>query len=316
MTLSKSEREKNNELALKLIFEDLGDDPIYLRLFLSNDPRYEKATDRTTWEDLTRNGYLSLVVATQGARGYRLTPKGWLLCLEVTGASKSKGFRERLGRIIAAMKKQVKGRTAPAILSPWELAGESQEPFGLIFNVIDSRASSNLNSGRVGATWYKGQTGRLVEIPVDFNMEPIDVAAGLSVKHLKMIEELEERLQDAAEDRAQFHCPDCDSTIVSSGEEDIPDAHCIVMHEHYACGRHTIDGFEEAPCPCGPRWPKPDEFEFKTENHGSFWSSYGSPKTERARRVSLPVSQGKTKEEAEAKARKAAAPKKKGDPLW
>jgi hypothetical protein len=28
MTLSKSEREKNNELALKLMFEDLGDDPV------------------------------------------------------------------------------------------------------------------------------------------------------------------------------------------------------------------------------------------------------------------------------------------------
>ena len=28
MTLSKSEREKNNELAIKLMFEDLGDDPV------------------------------------------------------------------------------------------------------------------------------------------------------------------------------------------------------------------------------------------------------------------------------------------------
>ena len=47
-----SERETNNELALKLMLEDLGDDPIYLRLFLSNDPRYEKTVRRTTWEEL------------------------------------------------------------------------------------------------------------------------------------------------------------------------------------------------------------------------------------------------------------------------
>lgn len=75
MTLSKSEREKNNETALKLMFEDLGDDPINLRMFQSNDPRYEKTVDRTTWEDLTRNDYVSLVVVTEGARIYRLTPK-------------------------------------------------------------------------------------------------------------------------------------------------------------------------------------------------------------------------------------------------
>lgn len=316
MTLSKCERETNNELALKLMLEDLGDDPIYLRLFLSNDPRYEKTVGRTTWEDLTRNEYLSLVVATEVARTYRLTPKGWLLCLELTGASKSNEFKKRLGRIIAAMKRHVKGRTSPAIVSPWELANESHEPFGLVFNVIDSRASSSLNSGRIGATWYKNQRGQLVEIPVDFNMEPIDIAAGLNVKHLQMIEDLEERLQKAEEDRAQFHCPDCDSTIVSSGTEDIPEAHCIVMHEHYACGRHTVDGFEEAPCPYGSRWPKLDEFEFRTEDHGTFWTCYALPRTERARRVSFLSVQEKTKEEAEAKARKAAAPKKRGDPLW
>lgn len=214
------------------------------------------------------------------------------------------------------MKKHVKGRTAPAILSPWELANESQESFGLVFNVIDSTASSSLNSGRIGATWYKDQRGQLVEIPVDFNMEPIDIAAGLSVQHLKTIEDLEERLQEAAEDRVQFHCPDCDSTIVSSGEEDIPDAHCIVMHEHFACGRHAVDGYEDSPCPYGPRWPKIEEFEFKTEHHNSFWNCYALAKTERARRVSLPVAQGRTKDEAEAKARKAAARKKKSDPLW
>lgn len=316
MTLSKSEREKNNELALKLMFEDLGDDPLNLRVFSSNDPRYRKTVDRTTWEDLVRNDHLILAVETVGACIYRLTPKGWLLCLELTGASQSNEFKERLGRIIAAMKRHVKGRSAPAILSALELANESQEPFGLVFNVIDSRASSSLNSGRIGATWLKGYEGQLVEIPVLFNMEPIDIAAGLNLKHLQLIENLEERLQKAEEGRAQFHCPDCDSIIVSSGTEDIPEAHCDVMHEHYACGRHTVDGFEEAPCPYGPRWPGLDEFEFRTEKNGSFWTCHALPKTQRARKVFLLPVHEKTKEDAEAMARKVAAPKKKSDRLW
>lgn len=314
--MSKGHREKNNELAMRLVFEDLGDDPISLRIFLSSDPRYQTTVDRTTWEDLTRNGYLSLIVTTEGAHGYRLKARGWLLCLELTGASKSDEFKRRLGRIIAAMKRRVKGRAAPSLLSPWELAIESGEPFGLVFNVIDSRASSSLNSGRIGATWVEGQEGQLINVPVDFNMEPIDIAAGLNVQHLQLIEDLELRLREAEQDRAQFHCPDCDSTIVSSGMEDIPEAHSIVMHEHYGCGRHTVDGFEEIPCPFGPRWPQLDEFEFKTEDHGTFWSCYALPRTERARRVPILSAHGETEEEALENVRKATAPKKRGNPLW
>jgi hypothetical protein len=316
MTLSNKDRERNNEIALRLIFEDLGEAPINLRIFLANDPLYAGKVDRTTWEDLAQSDYLEQVFATEGSRGYRLTPKGWILCLELTGASNSAEFKKRLGRIIGAMKRHVKGRSDPKFISPWELADESGEPFGLVFNVIDSRASSSLNFGRIGATWYKGERGQLVEIPVNFSMEPIDIAAGLTVEHLEKIEDLEARLQEVEEDRAKFHCPDCDAPLVGGGDQDFPEAHCIVTYENYACGLTLADGFEESPCPYGPRWPRLEEFEFRTESHGSYWSCYALAKTDRARRVSLPVANAATENEAEALARKRASPKKKGDPLW
>ena len=60
------------------------------------------------------------------------------------------------------MKRHVKGRSDPKFISPFQLASESGESFGLVFNVIDGRASSSLNSGRFGATWCKGQRGQLV----------------------------------------------------------------------------------------------------------------------------------------------------------
>ena len=316
MTLSKKDRERNNEVALKLMFEDLGEEPINQKCFQSNDSVYAAKIDRTTWEDLVHGEYLELVIPTEGCRVYRFTPKGWLFCLELTGTGKSAEFKERLGRIIGAIKRHVKGRSDPKFISPWQLASESGESFGLVFNVIDSRASSSLNSGRFGATWSKGQRGQLVEIPVNFNMEPIDIAAGFSVEHLEKIEALEERLQEVEEDRAKFHCPDCDAPLIGGGQQDFPEAHCIVSYENYACGLTLADGFEESPCPYGPRWPRLEEFEFRTESHGSFWSCYALAKTERARRVSLPVTSAATKYEAEALARKRASPKKKGDPLW
>ena len=77
MTLSKKDRERNNEAALKLMFEDLGETPINLRCFQSSDLVYAARIDRTTCEDLVYCEYLELVAATEGCRVYRFTPKGW-----------------------------------------------------------------------------------------------------------------------------------------------------------------------------------------------------------------------------------------------
>lgn len=315
MTLSKQDREKNNEIALRLIYRDLGDEPINMKVFLSNDPEYAQI-DRTTWEDLVRGGYVELVAATEGGRIYRLTSKGWLLCLGLTGVSQLADFKARLGLIIATMKRYVKDRSDPQFISPWKLAQESGQPFGLVFNVIDSRASSSLNSGRIGATWFKGERGHLIEIPVDFNMEPIDVAAGLNIQHLEKLEALEERLHELEEDRERFHCPDCDAPLVGGGLQDFPEEHCLVQYENYACGLTLADGFEESPCPYGPRWPRIEEFTFLTESHGNVWTCHAVGITNRARGVHIPLANAATKEEAEALARRSAAPKRKGDPPW
>jgi len=108
------------------------------------------------------------------------------------------------------MKRHVKGRKDSAVVSLRQIAEESQEPEGFIFNVIDSKGSSTGNE-RTGANWFDGERGRLVEIPVDFNLEPVDVVSALTAPHLQKIQELEERLEAVEEDRAQFHCPYCDA---------------------------------------------------------------------------------------------------------
>lgn len=135
------------------MFELLGDEPIDIALFLAQEPPFAGTIVRTTWEDLLRSGYVANVLDNV----YRLTARGWLYCLELADAAKSPAFMERFGRILAALKRRVKGRVEPAILSPRELAEEVHEPFGWIFNVIDSKAASDLNSGRIGATWYQNE---------------------------------------------------------------------------------------------------------------------------------------------------------------
>jgi len=311
MTVGRREREENQKLAFSLMMEALGDQAIDTTLLDAEAPPFRESILRTTWEELVRGEYVTNVRGGQ----YRLTPRGWLAALELSGAAQSAAYRERLGRVLAAMKAHVKGRRESRVVDLATLAAESKEPEGLIFNIIESRASSPSSAERHGATWFENERGRLVEIPVDFNMEPVDVVAALTIPHLERIQALEEQLERAEEERSQYRCPDCDAELVGIAGQDFPEHHAYVTYETFACGRVTADGREEAPCPYGPNWPQLDEFEFVVHEQGKLFVCYPRPKTERARRARATSGElGRTKEEAEENARLAIAPKVKGQP--
>jgi hypothetical protein len=304
MTLAKNDREENHRLAFDLMLQELGDRAIDTSFFHPHQPPFEDRVFRTTWEELVRLGHIESVSSPQ----YRLTAQGWLVGLEISGSCGSEAFLERLGRVLGTMKRHVKGRRDSVVVPLQQLAEESKEPEGWIFNVVDSKASSTGND-RTGANWFGRERGRLVEIPVDFNLEPVDIASSLTLEHLRRIRQLEERLEEVEEDRAQFHCPDCDAPISGVGHEDYPEHHCIVTYESFQCGYVTADGFEHAPCPYGPNWPTLDEFDFVSKSEGAIWFCYPTAKTDRARRAHVHYQGGSTKEEAEERARKAASPK-------
>jgi hypothetical protein len=306
MTLAKNEREENHRIAFALMIKELGDRAIDTSFFDSNQPPFEGRVLRTTWEELVRQDHLENLNSSE----YRLTARGWLVGLEVSGASQSNDFLERLGRVLATMKRHVEGRRDSAVVPLRQLAEESKEPEGWIFNVIDSKASST-GSRRTGANWFGRERGRLVEIPVDFNLEPVDIASALTMQHLQKIQELEERLEEVEEDRAQFHCPHCDAPLSGIGHEDYPEHHCVVTYESFGCGYVTADGQEHVPCPYGPNYPSLDEFEFVTEPNGNMWICYTSGKTPQARRVHAYSEIGRTKEEAVERAKAKVAPRKK-----
>lgn len=247
------------------MIQELGDRPIDTTLFDPGSGAFVPIL-RTTWEELFQSCYIEQI-----GSHYRLTPKGWLLAIEASGLSGTEAYQKRLGHLLAVMKRHVKGRADARVLELQELARESGEPEGWIFNVIDSRASSSTGSARIGATWFRRERGRLVEIPAGFNLEPVDIASAMTVKHLERIEELEAKIQQIEEDRAQFHCPHCDAPIRMMHDEDFPDDHCIVSFEEYECGYATADGFEQSPCPYSDRWPELSEFEFRTQQEGNLW---------------------------------------------
>ena len=305
MTIDKNTREIDHKVAFAAMLEKLGDGAIDTTFFDAKADAFVGVL-RTTWEELLRAEYIEQV----GGR-YRFTSRGWLLAMETSEISASKEYQDRLGRFLAVMKKHVKGRQDSDVVELRMLAEESGEPEGWIFNVVDSRASSSVGGGRIGASWFGNERGRLVEIPVDFNLEPVDIASAMTVKHLERIEELETRLAEVEEDRSQFHCPHCDAPISHIAGQDFPEHHAYVTFETFDCGYSTADGYEESPCPYGPHWPKLEEFEFQTKQDGNMWVCYPVAKTRRAAKASVMRQVGRTQEEAEQLARVAVAPKKK-----
>jgi hypothetical protein len=179
MTIARREREENHRAAFSLMLQGLGDRAIDTTFFDPAQPPFEGLILRTTWEELARQEYVESVGLPQSQ--YRLTAEGWLVGLEMSGTSQQGAFQERLGRLLATIKRHVKGRKDSSIVPLQQLADESGEPEGWIFNVIDSKASGTGNQ-RVSASWFGGERGRLVEIPVDFNLQPVDIASALRLQ--------------------------------------------------------------------------------------------------------------------------------------
>lgn len=69
---------------MRLMIENLGDRVIDTTLFEANAAPSD-AVRRTTCQELERSAYVSDI----GGGRYRLTPKGWLIGLDVAGLSQS-----------------------------------------------------------------------------------------------------------------------------------------------------------------------------------------------------------------------------------
>jgi hypothetical protein len=73
--------------------------------------------------------------------------------------------------------------------------------------------------------------------------------------------------------------------------------------EIFECGHQSFGGYTERPCPSDPAFPTFEEYKLECETHpgdGPFkWHCYAMPKTDMARKLSLPTGYGKTRQEAE-----------------
>jgi hypothetical protein len=166
VSLSIDERQKDMARALQLVLEQLGDEKIQVFSFDPANRPFSVITP-TTWRDLEESNYVRL--QTDSNR-LRLTGSGWLRALQHSGATRNRSFDRDSEKLLASIRKQVKGRHAARMIPIKALARESGLSENWIYNAIESKLFE-VHYGRKGGTWVHGFEGRMVYVPGTFGMK-------------------------------------------------------------------------------------------------------------------------------------------------
>ena len=163
MSLSLKQRRENAIVALRMIMENLDETPYEWQEHDATDVRY-LAIQRTTWAELVRSGYVRASTFDR----YLLTGSGWIAGLKSTGQFADPEFRNKAGRLCAALKLRVKGRRQMGDADRTELATETGLSEHWIYNAIDSHLIAEMFD-RKDACWAADdQMKTAIDIPIDF----------------------------------------------------------------------------------------------------------------------------------------------------
>lgn len=131
------------------------------------------------------------------------------------------------------------------------------------------------------------------------------IANGQAIAELQReLEHAQEELEEAKEQLSEYQCPKCDAPLSLRTDAPLdPEEKHWDVREIFECGYQCFGGSTERPCPSDPEFPAFEDYELKFQNSPDEphlkWQCYAWPKTDMARRLSLPGGHGKTKEEAQ-----------------
>jgi hypothetical protein len=283
------ERSENFVYALKTMLDGMGDAALDEVSFAAAE---YAAILNTTWDELLARELIEQLPTGE----HILTGRGWTAAVIATGQINDPEFKERIQTLFAALKSFVKGRGTAATVSLRELVTKTGLPEGFIFNVIEGKYMEEISKRR-GASWVK--PGRLVLIPVAFNIQPTDLRTLLEPVVLQRLGDLTENLEATQEELSRYRCPYCKAEMTASGGYPI-DEHNDGDYEQFSCGYGVRDGRVESLCPKDPNFPKFEDFELiMRQTKDGEWICWAKPKTRYATLVRLDSCPGRTVEEAQ-----------------
>ena len=168
MTVSRDARVDNLAKALKLVTQEVGENPMWLVFIDGKKPEYQDILP-TTWKEMVDRH----MVKDHGWGTYQLTGYGWLEGVQLLALPETPGFRQKMSGLAATLKRRVKGRQQEALVDVWTVAKESGVTVDFVWNAIESKLLDNC-FGMKGASFNPNDQNRhCVIIPIDFGMEPL-----------------------------------------------------------------------------------------------------------------------------------------------
>ena len=139
MTLSRNDRDSNADLALRMMLQELPEDRPYEWVEVDGDKDPFLSIFPTTWKDLVRRG----LVKEHTFNRYQLTGHGWISALKLCGKFDSQEFKEKAGKLRAALRKSLRksplgDRKTDERVTMVYLQNETGLPESFIYNAIDS----------------------------------------------------------------------------------------------------------------------------------------------------------------------------------
>lgn len=119
---------------------------------------------------------------------------------------------------------------------------------------------------------------------------------------------LQAELEATREELSEYRCPHCGAEMEQRVEVEDPEGRDSDALEQFACGLELVGGFVRHPCAADPRFPKFEDYELRLRHNPAEgaplrWTCCALGKTDMARRVSVSVGYGPTREEAQQQTR-------------
>lgn len=172
MTLSSKERSDNVAMAMRKLMARVGEQWIGGVLFDVLDPEIVDILP-TTWAFLQRQYWIVESGSTMGGHiRYRLTGRGWIEGLRLTGSLGGAELRDRVIQLRARLKDQVKGRAGDADLFLPDFCQATGIPEEWVYNVVENGLLSHFFPHDIVDVdwWDHNSRSRLLRVPVDFGI--------------------------------------------------------------------------------------------------------------------------------------------------
>ncbi len=138
MSLSTEERKREMAVALKLMFDAVGDEHLFRLHFYADEERFTRVHP-TTWKDMEDRGWIKQHQLAGGGLRLHLSCDGWLDALRGSGVIQTTEFETRLGRLNSYLKRRVDGRQCEDLVAVETVAAETGLPGGWIYNMAACR---------------------------------------------------------------------------------------------------------------------------------------------------------------------------------